>query len=630
MTANLERRWLAGLPGAPLVPPSWAQGREWRALVQEVDAQGRDSSRVVTSPEASMWSPPKRSMRSLDIGSSAPAIAAAIQNVDPGWTDERAVEVSAGEVTIGDLPLLATTRRVLSDMNFNGTASMGSVAQVSRRDFLGIEGGASALLDLSVTLEAWLPLRDTDPVWNVHTSSSLEQVAQAIAEEYLWLLGGKLDHFWVDAVLARQSWGVPKATLDAIGSQIGVTRERARQVLVRFDRLVGQRVWPVPPILAEVVEYTITADPSKVPGVVTAGGFADDEDWTAKEIASLLEWFGRGDYAAALLEAWDRNEAATRERLASVRFVRKARSPLGFLNAAAVFDDEGNRIPENDVVQLAAQTYSRAFREGSWLLAGQRTSTMAEGTVARQLWATPVQSQDEIIGGLERRRKARQAAQLPPGDVIMSLLTHSGALRREGDEWTGPMDPAEPGSIESWLVHSLNAAEGGVLHRDVLLRKAPEDGLSVVSLHQFISYSPVVRYWHDTPLLRLAGRQVDPESADFALRVAEALWKPTEFSWRQVDATRVELDLTVGTGLFSSSILNVDAALAGLWPSEGAEISCLCDRDFDGRIRRYGVGNQLIGWMTLLAHLSQQHGFREGGSVVLRLDGDRLTIAELT
>ena len=34
--------------------------------------------------------------------------------------------------------------------------------------------------------------------------------------------------------------------------------------------------------------------------------------------------------------------------------------------------------------------------------------------------------------------------------------------------------------------------------------------------------------------------------------------------------------------------------------------------------------------MTLLAHLSQQHGLREGDSMVLRLDGDPLTIAELT
>jgi len=538
--------------------------------------------------------------------------------------------VSERDTTVGDLPLLASTRQLLAEMNFGGSASLEAVAKASKRDFLRIDEGAAALLDLSVAVEEWWPLRDEDPVWNVQASSSLEQVSRAIAEEYLWLLDGKLDEFWVDAVLARQSWGVSKATLDTIGSQIGVTRERARQVLVRFDRLVGQRLWPVPPILAEVVESTIAADPAQVPEAVLAGGFAEDKDWTANEIAALLEWYGRGDYASALLEAWERNQQATRDRLANVKFVRKARSIMGFLNAAAVFDDEGNRIPEDEVVQLAKQAYSRVFREGSWLLAGQRDATMAEGTVARQLWVTPIQSQEEIIGGLERRRKARQAHQLPPSDVIMSLLTQSGSVRLEGDGWTGHGEPAEPGSIESFLVQNLNAAEGGVLHRDVLLRKAPEEGLSVVSLHQFMTYSPVVRSLHDTPLLRLAGRDVDPQAADFALRVADALWKPTEVAWRHENGKSLEMTVTVGTGLFSSSILNVEAALAGLWPADGAEISCLCERGFDGRIRRYGAGNQLIGWMTLLAHLNQEHGFREGDEIVLRLDGDRLSIIELT
>lgn len=630
MTSSTKRRWLSALPGAPLVPLSWAQGKEWRAIVHEVDAQGRESDRVVTSLEASMWSPPKRSQRSLDVESSAPSIAVAVANADPAWADEPSLLVSGRDTTVGDLPLLASTRKLLAEMNFGGSASLDAVAKASKRDFLRFDEGAAALLDLSIAVEEWWPLRDEDPVWNVHTSSSLEQVARAIAEEYLWLLGGKLDEFWVDAVLARQSWGVPKATLDSIGSQIGVTRERARQVLVRFDRLVGQRVWPVPPILAQVVESTIAADPAQVPEAVLAGGFAEDEDWTAKEIATLLEWFGRGDYAAALLEAWERNQEATRDRLANVKFVRTARSIMGFLNAAAVFDDEGNRIPEDEVVQLAEQAYSRVFREGNWLLAGQRDATMAEGTVARQLWVTPIQSQEEIIGGLERRRKARQAHQLPPSDVIMSLLAQSGSVRREGDGWTGYGEPAEPGSIESFLVQNLTAAEGGVLHRDVLLRKAPEEGLSVVSLHQFMAYSPVVRSVHDTPLLRLAGRDVDPQAADFALRVADALWKPTEVAWRHANGKSLEMTVTVGTGLFSSSILNVEAALAGLWPADGAEIKCLCDRDFDGRIRRYGTGNQLIGWMTLLAHLNQEHGFREGDEIVLRLDGDRLSIVELT
>lgn len=623
-----DSRWLSTLPGAPLVSPSWVRGVEWRAVVHEVDSQGRESTRTVSSIEASMWSPAKRSMRFLDVEKSAPAITQAIQSVHPAWIQEPAIVADELDAAIGDLPLLTSTRRLLAEMNFEGTASLEVIAEVSKRDFLSFEGGPAALLDLSVAIEAWWPRREQDPVWNVMGSRSLERVARAITTNYLWLLGGTLDDFWIDAALARQSWGVPKATLEAIGSQIGVTRERARQILVRFDRLVGQRVWPIPNLLAEVIESTIEADPGTVPQVITAGGFAEDEDWTAEEIACLLNWYGRQHLAEALLTAWEQNEAVTQQRLANVKHVRAHRSALGFLNAAAVFDDDGTRIPEAEVVELTKQAYSRVYQEGSWILAGPRGRTMAEGTVARQLWANPIQTQEEIVEGLERRRTQRQSAQLPPADVIMKLLEKSGVVWRDGDNWTGEASPAESGSIESWLVHNLNAADGGVAHRDVLLRKAPEDGLNVVSLHQYLSYSPVVRTWNGTPLMRLAGRDVDADKAELALRVAEALWKPTDVQWRQLDAATLEVTIQVGTGLFSSSIVNVEAALAGLWPSAGADINCICDRDFDGRIRRYGTGNQLIGWMTLLAHLNQEHNFREGDSLTLKVDGDRMRIVE--
>lgn len=626
----IDSRWLSTVPGAPLVPPSWVRGVEWRALVHEVDSQGRESTRAVTSIEASMWASSTRSMRFLDVKKSAPAITQAIQSVYPAWIQEPAIVTEELDVSIGDLPLLASTRLLLAEMNFDGTASMEAITEVSKSDFLSYEGGSAALLDLTVAIDAWWPSREQDPVWNVMGSRSLEHVARAIATNYLWLLGGTLDDFWIDAVLARQSWGVPKATLETIGSQIGVTRERARQILARFDRLVGQRVWPIPNLLAEVIESTIEAEPGKVPQVISEGGFAEDDDWTAEEIASLLNWFGRQHFAEALLTAWEQNEATTQARLANIKHVRAQRSALGFLNAAAVFDDANNRIPEEEVVGLVKQAYSRVYQEGSWILAGPRGRTMAEGTVARQLWANPTQSQEEIVEGLERRRTQRQAAQLPPADVIMKLLEKSGVVRRDEDNWTGEASPAESGSIESWLVHNLNAADGGVLHRDVLLRKAPEDGLNVVSLHQYLSYSPVVRTWNGTPLMRLAGRDVDPDMAELALRVAEALWKPTDVQWRQLDAATLEVTIQVGTGLFSSSIVNVEAALAGLWPSAGADINCICDRDFDGRIRRYGTGNQLIGWMTLLAHLNQEHGFREGDSLTIKVADDHMRIVELS
>lgn len=622
--------WLAGQPGAPLVPSTWSSGPIWEAKIFEVDSRGQESTRVVTATEAVLNQLSGRSKKSLDVAASAENIVRAISNMQPEWLEESCLQLQDEELSVADLPLFAGTRSVLQSLNFQSSASINTIAEISRGSFMTVKDGAAALLDLTIAVEHWWPWRLYAPIWHAREVNTLEQVARAIIEEYASQLGSHLEGVWVEAVLARQSWGVPKSTLQEIGDQVGVTRERVRQILARFDVLVGQRVWPIPSLLAEVVLTIAQGDPETVPTAIKSNGYGADDDWTAEEIAVLLEWFGHDQLSAELRISWEKADMVARVTPEDAKAVRASRSALGFLNTMTVTSTDGSFMDPSRVCKIANQLYPRTFQQGNWLLVGTRNSTMAEGTVSRQLCANHTQSTEEIIEGLERRRRARQADQLPPPDVITSLLSQSGCLENENGLWTGQITPPEPGSIEAWLLKTIHAAEGGVLHRDVILRRGQDDGLNLVSLHQFLSYSPIVRNIDASPLLRLAGRSVDPSAADFALRVAEAVRIATEAEWSQVDPQTIELTVVVGTSLMSSSILNVDAALAGLWPEGGAEIECLCDRSFEGRINRYGLGNQLIGWMTLLSHLNQEHGFREGDSLTVRVSTGVLRIVAIT
>jgi len=622
--------WLAGQPGAPIVPSSWSSGPVWEARIFEVDSRGQESTRVVTASEAVLNQLSGRSRKSLDVTASADNVVRAISNMQPEWLGKSCLQLQEEEFSVADLPLLAGTRNVLQRLHFQSSASINVIAEISRGSFLTVEGGAAALLDLTIAVEHWWPWRLYAPIWHARDVNTLEQVARAIVEEYASQLSNHLENVWVEAVLARQSWGVPKSTLQEIGDQVGVTRERVRQILARFDVLVGQRVWPIPSLLAEVVLTIAQGDPETVPTAIKLNGYGADDDWTAEEIAVLLEWFGHDQLSVELRITWEKAEMDARVTPEDARSVRASRSALGFLNTAAVTSADGSFMDPSRVCKIAHQLYPRSFQQGDWLLVGTRNSTMAEGTVSRQLCAHRTQSTEEITEGLERRRKARQVDQLPPTDVITSLLSQSGCLENEDGLWTGQLTPPEPGSIEAWLLKTIDAAEGGVLHRDVILRRAQEDGLNLVSLHQYLSYSPIVRNIDSSPLVKLAGRSVDPSAADFALRVADALRVATEIDWSQIDPQSIELTVVVGTTLLSSSILNVDAALAGLWPEGGVEIECLCDRPFEGRINRYGLGNQLIGWMTLLSHLNQEHDFREGDSLTVRISNGVLKIAALT
>ena len=622
--------WLAGQPVAPIIPSSWSTGPIWEARVFEVDSRGQESTRVVTSTEAALTRLSRRSRKSLDVAASADNIVQAISKIQPEWLGKSCLQLQDEEFSVADLPLFAGTRAVLKNLNFQSSASINGIAEISRNSFLTVEGGAAALLDLTIAVEHWWPWRLYAPIWRARDVNSLEQVARAIVEEYASQLSNHVEDVWVEAVMARQSWGVSKATLQVIGDQVGVTRERVRQILSNFESLVGQRVWPIPSLLAEVVLTIAQGNPEAVPSAIKINGYGFDDDWTAEEIAVLLEWFGHDQLAAQLRISWEQAENDALFTPEDARSVRASRSELGFLNVAAVASIDGSLMDSMKVFGIASQLYSRVYQQGNWLLVGKRDSTMAEGTVSRQFSANRTQTTVEIIEGLERKRKQRQTDQIPPTDVIMSLLSLSGSIEDENGSWTGRDTPPRPGTIEAWLLKTVDSAEGGVLHRDVILRRAQEDGLNIVSLHQYLSYSPIVRNLDGSQLVKLAGRSVEPSAAEFALRVADALRVATEVEWGQVDFQTIELRVVVGTSLYASSILNVDAALVGLWPEEGAEIECLCDRSFEGRVKRYGLGNQLIGWTTLLTHLNQEHDFREGDSLTMRISSGVMKIVALS
>ena len=657
------------MPGAPIVPLSWSLAGVWTATVFETSPSGTTVHRYITSREAALFGNPER-VRALDIPPSALNIVEAIQRSNADWMQEPCLQPDVNRTApggtdadqhqprspntrmqqaspeqeekrttdlqdcqVGDLPLLPITRKVLSSLNLSESARLDDVGAISRQSFFGAvphgltsEDAAAALLDLTVAYEHWWPHRFQAPIWRAHEARELETLARAIVEEYVLLDGNRLDESWVEAVLARQSWGVPAATLQQIGDDVGVTRERVRQILARLEALIGQRIWPVPELLSDVVAAVADQEPQSVPSTIKLGGFGEDDDWTAEEVAVLLEWFGHGASAGALRTAWEQAASEAEVTREEASAIRKARSPLGFVDLTTVSLPDGRLLTPEQAERAARDTYSRAFKHNHWMLLGSRTQTAAEGVVGRQFCAADLQSADEIMQSLERKRTARQADQLPPREFVFELLQQCGALSLMGENWTGPRLEPDEGSIDAWLLKKLSDADGGVLDRTVILRAALSEGIALPSIHQYLLYSPIVRFVEKTSIVRLAGHAVDADHVEIAKRVADALEVDTEVEWSVLTTGTVGLNVMFGTGPFTTGILNVDAGLAGLWPQEGANIDCMCELEFQGRIRRYGQGNQLIGWGTLLSHLAREHQGSESSWLSATLEGDSFAI----
>jgi hypothetical protein len=618
--------WLLGDHGAPLIPPSWGKGGMWNADVSVISSRGVRRRLSASSTELCRRGLGGTLSGEIDWTTTALNMVTAIMLCDPPWGAGRLASdfSNVDEGLLGELPLLQGTAQVLRALNFDANARISALAALERRELVS---HPVALLDLSVTLECWWPNRDMSPAWiAISEAHTLEDAARALLKEYINSDGNRLDESWVGFLQRRYSWGVPRATLDALGKEAKLTRERVRQIELRINERKGLRLWPIPGVLAEVLEYVQDGGFHDIPQHVLGSGVATDDDWTGEELVELLEWFGRPDGAEELnrnLGAASEADSARRAELDEyVKTVRKARSKLGYVPLVGLHVSDGTEIFPDRVLECLNLMYPQVATFGNWALASSRDSSSLAFAAARQLGITSPLRASELYLGLQRFSRYRQSSDLPNQEVVLGLLEAAGEITfLDGELVIGETARIEHTAVDGWLISILESADGNVLHKEVINRAAIDRGLNLSTLTVYYGYHPCFRSGDGDGLVHLVGRESTPDDNNHAKLVAEATRTQTNLTWRATDVG-LDIELVVGSNLLSTGVLGPPRALANLWPQTGAAISCYCGFSSSGRVAR--SGNMLTGLGLLLQHFLAEHQLKEGGLVRMRLDGEYL------
>ncbi|MSW80807.1 MAG: hypothetical protein F2840_06610 [Actinobacteria bacterium] len=605
------RGWLFQDHDAPLIPPSWlGLWQVWGFDAVEL-ARPRGGAKLA---------------KMVGLDRAVEGICDAVGAFQPRfWSGAVCSEyVDDGSSLLGDLPLMSTTVDVLSKRHIGAGSDLALVAAMSRED---LREHPMALLDLSMALESWWPNRERSPLWQaLREESTLEDVALALIREYIAADGNRLDDAWVGYLQRRHSWGAPSATLQAIADEAGVTRERIRQIEIRVGQFKGLRKWPLPDVVADALEAVQLADFRDVRSAVVDAGLATDDDWTPSEVVHLLEWFGYSAAAAALEQRFDlvelESEAARQGLVEHVKAVRTARSASGLLQLTGVHLVDGTPLTREQVESALSAAYTRVFIVEGWALATIQRMSQLETAAAKQLGILSPLHAAELYEGLDRVRRQRQADPLPPVSVTLELLRHAGAITLQGEWVEGATLPNEEDSLGSWLVALLQGADGFVLHKEVINRAAIADARNLSSLGVYYLFNPCVRSTgHYAGLIRLVGAAPTPEQEAHASAVAKVTRVPTDVNWRATH-DGMDLEVTVGSNLLGSGVLQPPKALIDQWPANGAAIACWCHREFKGRVSP--SNGALVGLSALLVHHTLDHGLREGNLLVLRLEDEML------
>lgn len=294
--------------------------------------------------------------------------------------------------------------------------------------------------------------------------------------------------------------GVPR-TLQSVGDEFGITRERVRQICVRAANRLQGRLGYFPSLdraleLLAAVEAD-TAD--EVMGDLLARGILRGPV-AIEGLAEVARWAGRPVEFVVLpfegVRVVGRSDLG--ERLAvmrsTVRRLAAAQGAVSFAQVVRVLEEEGSILPAGLVCRLLPQIPGFEWLdEGSgwfWLSEPLRNHLLT--VLGKMLAVTPHLRESDVRSGLAR--SARFGGPLPPAEVLLRLCSRLPDIAVEGDTIRALRRPSwglELSPVEQVLVNILRK-HGGVMHRSDLERCCLERGVNRATFNAYLGTSPVI------------------------------------------------------------------------------------------------------------------------------------------
>lgn len=188
---------------------------------------------------------------------------------------------------------------------------------------------------------------------------------------------------WCDMYLSRHGWGRAKLTLDAIGTFMGLSRQRVDQVMRKIDAARPLSIETLPSALAEAaLAVDWSAPAGEVSALLGDLGMTDrPEEWTAGALIDIFDACGRADLASELKRRQAQGALDRKIPPELISTVREARSGLGVIDLRAV-RFQGEWLTPNQALRVVESTYSEVVSVGAWALCrGQKRSAMENAVI---------------------------------------------------------------------------------------------------------------------------------------------------------------------------------------------------------------------------------------------------------
>jgi hypothetical protein len=354
------------------------------------------------------------------------------------------------------------------------------------------------------------------------------------------------------ALMRRMGWlGPDVPTLEVAGKELGLTRERVRQLAVKLLKLL-RRTRPSSDAFdaaAAVLEAAPAAAWMSPGAALFAAGLTDGE-MPDEGIANLFALLGRAEVAHAYAR---RAKSTLPVRKAVIRAGKSLARSVGvscveWVALTAELDDVDH------VRTILFQQPWCVFLDADWYWnpSVRRGWNRTENVTDKMLAACGPLSISDLRDGLDRVHRYR-AGKMPyvPSPFALRLFyaTHPRYVLGPNDIVSSkePLDPAvELDRTEMKLYAVLSVVPSGVLDRSELIRHGIAAGINQNSLSVYTSYSPILA----NPVMdrwTLRGKRVSPAVLDQARQPRRTRFHAED--WLASGALRVRREVGTTWGL---------------------------------------------------------------------------------
>ena len=424
----------------------------------------------------------------------------------------------------------------------------------------------------------------------------------------------------------HQAFGEPGLTLDEIGKEWGVTRERVRQIVDPLMKTKFELENEVPVLLKAVELYEHCEDEEQFIAHVLEDEIFTGEVITWERLWAVAGMLSQKALAKRIYEKHLEFDADSGINSPLRGSIKKDRSKFGLFDLQVI--SKKYEINTDKAFKLIFEIYPRSIRSGNLVLARTRNQdTMFENSIAKQLKVSSPLEITELLKGLQRSGNNRGVLLIGSiadlSNLILDLAgnppdyeTASGGLFKEVDFQT----------MEKWLIEIFLEANLGILHsNDVVNFALRNRSINVNSVLITLLKSPIIRS-HGRSLYSLVGTNVTEDQLDSYIEIIRGSSEASEVSYAVTDASTGILSVKPNLNVITNGIVFPPPGYKKIFEGFEFETSCACGQLETIQAVKFAPSGFWTGFTAMIRHGFSQHQMSKGSTFRFEFDFDRSVV----